>query len=409
MTARDDRYAVVIGTLDTKEEEIAYLLECFGEWKRPVKVIDLGVLGEPKSPADITREQVAARAGTTVEVLREGATDKVAPLRGMVQGAIAIVRDMVDADEVAGVIAIGGGVGTWVGTEVMRALPFGLPKIVVSTLPFDPRPLLGSKDIVVFPSVADVLGLNPPLRKVLKNAAAALCGMASINSQTEAEKPVIGMTGMGITTPAVLAARDVLEDQGFEIASFHATGLGGRVFEEWIGSGMFPAVLDLTTHEITDHLFGGTGVTTEDRLLTAGRKGIPQVIAPGGVDIISRGPVETLSRVERKRQHYRHSPFFTHVRVSAAGMRRVASTMARRLNTAKGPTAVAIPLKGFSDQNRAGGAVHDPDADGAFIETLTRRLAKKVRCVEIDAHINDDEFAVCACRLLREMMDLKKQ
>lgn len=403
---KDARFAVILGTLDTKEQEVAYLVDCLRACGRQTRVIDVGVRGSVTVEADVPRKTVAERAGTTITALRKRTGDKIEPVREMARGAAAIVAEWVASGKVAGVIAIGGGVGTWVGTTVMQALPFGLPKIVVSTLPYDPRPLLGASDIVVFPSVSDILGLNPPLRMVLRNAAAALCGMASQTVDTAGDKPVIGVTGMGITTPSVMAARRVLEGQGFEVASFHATGLGGRVFEEWIERGMFPAVLDLTTHEITDNLFGGTGVTTENRLLTAGRKGIPQVVVPGGVDIISRGPIETLSAVERRRLHYRHSPFFTHVRVTTAGMRRVASTIARRLNAARGPSAVAIPLRGFSDQDRAGGAVFDPHADQAFIDTLTRRLSKSVRCVEIDAHINDDEFAVCACRLLREMMDL---
>ena len=398
-------HPVIVGTLDTKGQEISFLAECFRAFGWPAKVIDVGVRGNTETEADVPRDIVAARAGTTIAALREKTGDKIEPIREMARGATEIISEWVAEGRVAGVIAIGGGVGTWVGASIMRALPFGLPKIIVSTLPYDPRPHIGASDIVVFPSIADILGLNPPLRTVLRNAAAALWGMASQKAEVMADKPVIGLTGMGITTPAVLAARRVLEDQGFEVASFHATGLGGRVFEEWVDRAMFPAVLDLTTHEITDQLFGGTGVTTEDRLLTAGRKGIPQVVAPGGIDIISRGPIETLSAVERKRQHYRHSPFFTHVRVPPAGMRRVASAMARRLNTARGPAAVVIPLRGFSDQDRKGGAVFNPEATGAFVETLTKRLKKNIRCVELDAHINDEEFAICACHLLRELMD----
>lgn len=401
----DSRFAIILGTLDTKGQEIAFLRDCFRERGRDVKIVDVGVQGEPEIAADVARQEVAARAGTTVEALRAGATDKIGPLHGMARGAEALLAEWVDAGWVAGVISIGGGVGTWLATTIMRSLPFGLPKIVVSTLPFDIRPLVGAKDIVVMPSVADVLGLNPPLRIVLRNAVAALCGMADVAALPVAsDKPLVGLTGMGITTPAVLAARRILESQGFEVASFHATGSGGRVVEEWIGLGMFRAVLDLTTHELTDNIFGGTGVTTEDRLLTAGRTGIPLVVGPGGVDIISRGPIETVSAAERKRPHYRHSPFFTHVRVPARGMRRVAGLIAEKLNAGNGPAGVVIPLGGFSDQDRPGGAIYDPEADAAFIETLKRRLAPRVRVVEVDSHINDPRFAEAACRLLRDLM-----
>ena len=398
------RFAAVIGTLDTKGPEIAFLQESLHALDLETKLVDVGVRGEPQIDADVTREAVAAQAGSSIRELRADTRDKVSAVTTMARGAVSILEEWLADDSLAGVISLGGGVGTWVATTVMRALPIGLPKIVVTTLPFDIRPHLGARDIVIFPSVADVLGLNPPLRTILRQAAAALVGMAAVPKPDWNDRPLIGMTGMGITTPAVLTTREILEEQGYEVASFHATGLGGRAFEEWVGMGLFQGVLDLTTHEITDDLFGGTGATEDVRLEQATRKGLPQVVAPGGLDIISRGPVETLSRTERKRPHYRHSPFFTHVRVPESGMRRVASRIAGKLNRGDGPTVVAVPLKGFSDQNRPGGQVYDPEANAAFVETLKNKARKHIRIVEIDAHINDTEFAVCVCHLLKNVM-----
>ncbi len=397
-------HPVIIGTLDTKGPEVAFLRDCFAAQGMPAKVLDVGVLGTPTIPADVSRDEVAARLGTTVEEIRTGAEDRVAPMRRMAEGATAILADWMREGRVSGVISIGGGVGTWVAAIVMRELPIGLPKILVSTLPYDIRPHLGTKDIVVIPSVADVLGLNPTLRLILAKSAGALIGMAGVSPPPESGKSVIGLTGLGITTPAVLAAREILEADGFEVASFHAVGPGGQAFEDWIRQGLFPGVLDLTTHEITDDIFDGTGKPGPERMETAGRMGIPQVVAPGGISIISRGPLETVSRAERNRPYYRHSPFFTHVRVSVPGMRRVATLFARKLNLATGPTAVAIPLQGFSDQDRPGGKVYDPEANGAFVETLKKKARRHVRIEEFDAHINDREFVASACALLKEMM-----
>jgi uncharacterized protein (UPF0261 family) len=404
MTMANGRHLVIIGTLDTKGPEIAFLRDCIASHGSPVKIVDVGIRGAATIAADISREAVAAELGTTIEDIRGGSDDKVAPMHRMAEGAARIVTRWARGGRLAGVISIAGGVGTWIAASIMRQLPLGLPKVLVSTLPYDIRPLLGTKDIVVIPSIVDVLGLNPVLRLVLTNAAAALVGMAGAASPRPTGKPVIGLTGMGITNPAVLAAREILEADGFEVASFHAVGMGGRAFEDAIAQGMFPGVLDLTTHEITDDVFDGTAKPGPERMETAGRMGIPQVIVPGAVSIISRGPLDTVSRKERAGLFYQHSPTFTHVRVPAAGMRRVARLFARKLNLATGPSAVLVPLRGFSDQDRPGGAVHDPAANAAFVETLRKHLCGHIDVIEMDAHINDRAFVVEACRLLKDLM-----
>jgi uncharacterized protein (UPF0261 family) len=398
------RHLAIIGTLDTKGPEIAFLRDCIASHRMPVKIVDVGIRGTPTISAEVSREAVAAELGSTIADIRSGSDDKVAPMHKMAEGAARIALRWAREGQLAGVISIAGGVGTWIAASIMRQLPLGLPKILVSTLPYDIRPMLGAKDIVVIPSIVDVLGLNPVLRLVLTNAAAALVGMAGAAPPPSTGKSVIGLTGMGITNPAVLAAREVLEADGFEVASFHAVGMGGKAFEDAISQGMFPGVLDLTTHEITDDVFDGTAKPGPERMETAGRMGIPQVVVPGGISIISRGPLETVSRKERAGLFYQHSPTFTHVRVPAQGMRRIARRFARKLNLAIGPTAVLVPLRGFSDQDRPGGAVHDPAANAAFVESLKKHLRRHVEVIEMDAHINDRVFVAEACRLLKDMM-----
>ena len=400
------KYLMVIGTLDTKGAETAFLRDCIHSFGWKTKIIDTGLLAPPAFAPDVTREEVASRVGRTVEELLSGEKDKVAAVNAMAQGALSIVEEGIQRREVGGVIALGGGVGTWLGTAVMRSLPLGLPKVMVSTIPFqDIRPIIGTKDIILFPSVADILGLNPLLRTILRQAAAALAAMAEIPSVEVRSKKVIGSTSLGITTPAVMASRRILEEHGYEMTCYHANGYGGRALEEGISSGMFSGVLDLTTHEITNQLFDGTCLAGEDRLEAAAKKGIPQVVAPGAIDVISKGPIETLNSEERKRPHYRHSPFFTHVRVSREEMRQVGGVMADKLNMSRGPAAVAVPLRGFSDRNRPGDLFFDPEADGEFILALRERLGPRVRLVEIDAHINDEIFALKACDLLIEIME----
>lgn len=403
MTPTPRNTIVVLGALDTKGPELAHVCAALRRHGRTPRVLHIGMRAPGSLPPGLASEDIRYTGLATDELERVG---KVAAMTKIAAAAAPEVAAWVDQGEVSGVIAVGGGVGTWVGAEAMRALPFGFPKLVVSTLPYDVRPLLHGRDIVFFPSVADILGLNAALRTVLDSAVAALDGMARAwrPGSPVAVSRTLGATGLGITTPALLAARDVVEHAGFELASFHANGLGGAAFEEWIGLGMFRGVLDLTTSELTSELFGGIAAAGPTRLTAAGRCGLPQVVCPGGLDFVSRGPLATLSAADRMRPHYAHSPTFTHVRLDADQMRTVATLVAGRLNAARGPTAVAVPLRGFSAENRSGHALFDPAADAAFRATLRASLSPAVSYVEIDAHINDPEFVRTACALLFEAL-----
>ncbi len=394
---------VVLGALDTKGPELAYVCAALRRHGWTPRVLHIGVRAPGALPSGIAATEVRTTGLAVDELERAG---KVPAMARIAAAAGPDVAAWVANGEAAGVIAVGGGVGTWVGAEVMRTLPFGFPKLVVSTLPYDIRPLLHGRDIVFFPSVADILGLNPALRTVLDHAVAALDGMA------RAWKPdarivggrTLGATGLGITTQALLAARDVIEHAGYELASFHANGLGGAAFEEWIELGMFGGVLDLTTSELTSELFGGIATAGPTRLTTAGRIGVPQVVCPGGLDFVSRGPLATLSAADRARPHYAHSPTFTHVRLDAGQMARVAALVSERLNGARGPTVMMVPRRGFSAENRPGGVMHDPGADAAFVAALRASLAPGVPLIEIDAHINDPDFVRAACDRLFQLV-----
>lgn len=407
MTPVGNKYVIIIGTLDTKGPEVSYLSAQVEQSGFNARIIDVGFSADPSCEADIRREEVAIRANSDIASMLTQDDGKIKAMEAMARGALSLVEEKIDRGEAIGVMALGGGVGTWIGMKVMRSLIFGFPKIMVSTLPFDIRNYLGSKDIVLFPSVTDILGLNPILRKILQNAAGAMMGMIGTGVLPQSSKKVIGITALGVTTPLVTACKEILEKNGFEVAAFHGVGIGGRTYEEWVDTGMFAGVLDVTPHDINNFLFNGISTPYPDRLETAARKKIPQVVAPGGLDFISRGPVDALSDEDREKPHYRHSPMFTHVRVNALEMKQVAQTVADKLNKGQGCTAVAIPLQGFSFQGHATGHLADHQSDMMFVKTLKEKLKDGIIVTEVDAHLNDKLFAQAVCSLLFQLLRVR--
>jgi uncharacterized protein (UPF0261 family) len=396
---------IVIGTMDTKGDEVSYLCAQLRSHGLIARTMDVGISSAPSSPADIGREEIAAQSAFDIAALLTRSEGKLKAMDAMARGALLLAGEKFSAGEIAGIIALGGGVGTWIGMKVMRGLAFGLPKIMISTLPFDIRPSLGSRDIMIVPSVTDILGLNPILRKVLQNAAAAMAGMVALDNPPEPAKKLIGITALGVTTPLVTACKEILEAKGYEIAAFHGVGIGGIIFEEWVQTGIFSGILDLTPHDVNNFLFDGISPPYPGRLESAARKNIPQVVAPGGLDFVSRGPVEALSAEDRRKKHYRHSPMFTHVRVTSDEMKAVANLVADKLNMSRGSIAVAIPLHGFSYQGHAEGHLADHDSDMTFVRILKQKLRKDIPVIEVDAHINDSLFAQAVCSLLFELID----
>jgi uncharacterized protein (UPF0261 family) len=293
----------------------------------------------------------------------------------------------------------------------MRALPIGFPKLMVSTVASGYAQFgtyVGTKDLLMMHSVVDILGLNLFSRMILSNAAGAIMGMVERGRKIDkSEKKQIGMTIYGTTTPGCMVAKAYLESKGFEVVAFHPNGTGGKAMEEMIEEGILNGVLDMTTHELTDELVGGLHRAGPNRLEGAGRKGIPQVVVPGSIDFIVTGPASSLPPEYRNRKYIAHNPSMSLVRTSSEEMKMVGKIMASKLNEARGPTIVMIPLRGFSYPNRKGEALYDEEGNQAFINTLKRDL-KGVKVIEVDAHINDPEFANEAAQTMEKLFSKDK-
>jgi uncharacterized protein (UPF0261 family) len=385
---------VLLGTLDTKGEEYDFLRRRVREEGVNVLLVDTGVLGVPLAEPDISRQEVAEAAGADAQELAESG-DRGAAVEAMARGAAEIVKDLYRQDRLDAVLALGGSGGTAIATHAMRELPVGVPKLVVSTMASgDTRPYVGAVDITLMYSVVDIAGLNPISERILGNAAAAVAGMAQAQRpQAEAEKPLVGATMFGVTTPSVTEARKRLEDLGYEVLVFHATGTGGQAMEALMRSGFITASLDITTTELADELVGGVLSAGPERLEAAGELGIPQVVSLGALDIVNFGPFETVPAEFRGRLLYRHNPTVTLMRTTPEECAALGRMIAEKLNRARGPLTVFVPLKGVSLIATEGQVFHDPAADEALFGALRETLDPNVELRELDLDINDPEFA----------------
>lgn len=396
----------LLGTFDTKGEEFCFLRERIESAGLRTLMIDVGVLGDPAFAVDISAADVAAAAKENLAALR-AERDRGRSVTAMATGAQAMLGWLVEQGALQGVVSLGGSAGTAIATAAMRALPYGFPKLMVSTLAAgDTRPYVGTRDICMMPSVLDIAGLNRVSRRILSNAAGAICGMVAAEQATAPDqKPSIAATMFGVTTPCVTAARRALEARGYEILVFHATGTGGRAMEQLIEDGAFVAVLDLTTTELADELVGGVMSAGPHRLQGAGRKGIPQVVCPGAIDMVNFGPMETVPAQFRSRNLYVHNSSVTLMRTTVEECAEIGRTTAIRLNDASGPVTVLIPLQGVSAIDRAGGPFYSQEALNAYRVALKAALRPSIRLVELDAHINDESFARTAAHLLIESLE----
>jgi uncharacterized protein (UPF0261 family) len=397
---------LIIATLDTKGPETSYLKDLIETKGYRVLVMDTGILDPPLFKPDLSRDEVARAAGIQiVELIRN--KDKGRAIQAMAEGSKKMVQQLYREGGISGVIGLGGAQGTEIGTSAMRVLPIGFPKLMVSTVASGYAQFgtyVGTKDLLMMHSVVDILGLNVFSRMILSNAAGAMAGMAERETKIDKpEKSQIGMTIYGTTTPGCMVAKAYLEMKGFEVVAFHPNGTGGRAMEEMVEEGILNGVLDMTTHELTDELVGGLHRAGPNRLEAAGRKGIPQVVVPGSIDFIVTGPISSLQPEYRNRKYIAHNPNITLVRTSSEEMKTIGKIMASKLNGARGPTIVMIPLRGFSYPNRRGEALYDEEGNQAFIKTLKRNL-KGVKLIEIDAHINDPEFGNEAAQIMEELL-----
>jgi uncharacterized protein (UPF0261 family) len=395
----------ILGTLDTKGEEFAFLRSRLEAAGARTLTIDAGVVGPPFFEPEIRREEVAAAAGQNFhELLAE--RDRGRSVGVMAQGAAVLVRRLYDEGRIAGLISLGGSAGTTIGTTAMRALPVGFPKLMVSTLVSgDTRPYVGTKDITMMYSVVDIAGLNRLSRRILSNAAAGIVGMTGADPGNAAEvKPLIAATMFGVTTPCVTEARRILEESGFEVIVFHATGTGGRAMEDLIADGLVSGVLDLTITELADELAGGVMSAGPHRLEAAGEKGIPQVVCPGAIDMVNFGPLDSVPAKFRERRFHVHNPTVTLMRTTAEECAALGRITAEKINRARGPVTFLMPLRGVSAIDVPGHPFHSAEADTSYLAALRSNLKPQVRLVEVDANINDPQFARAAADILCEMM-----
>jgi uncharacterized protein (UPF0261 family) len=398
---------LLIGTLDTKGTEVGFVRDLLRQAGVDTLVLDAGVLRPPAFAPDVPREEVYAAAGTSAaEVLQAG--DRGRAVEAAARGAAAVARDLFARGRVDGVLGLGGSAGTTIATSAMRALPFGVPKVMVSTLASGQvRPYVGVRDVCMFPSVVDVSGLNRISRSVLARAAGAMAGMlrmASASVASAEDRPLVTATMFGVTTPCVDAARAAVEQAGYEVLVFHATGIGGQTMEAFVADGLVTGVLDVTTTELADELVGGVLSAGPDRLTAAALRGVPQVVSLGALDMVNFGPPETVPEKFRGRRFYRHNPTVTLMRTTPEENDALGKAIAHKASAARGPTAVLVPLRGVSAIDAAGQPFWWPEADAALFQSLRNWMSPQVRLVELDLHVNDPAFAAAAASTLLELM-----
>ena len=408
----------ILGTMDSKGAEHAFIAARIKERGHRTLIIDVGTLGEPSLKPDITRDEVAAASGIDLAALQKR-QDRGESVAAMSQAAPMVLSKLVVEKKIDGVISLGGGGGTSIATAAMRALPIGFPKLMVSTLASgNTAQYVGVKDIVMFPSIVDIAGLNRISRQILTRAAGAICGMVEVGVPTLAgsdaatlkrelqadDKPVIVASMFGNTTQCVQHAQKILEQAGYEVLVFHATGTGGRTMESLIESGMVAGVLDITTTEWADELVGGILSAGPSRLEAAARLGVPAIVTPGCLDMVNFGLPETVPEKFRGRNFYQHNPQVTLMRTTPEECAQLGRIIAEKLNASKGRITFLIPGKAISVISAPGQKFHDPVADKAHFDALRTHLRKDIEVIELDCVINDSTFAeACAQALLRNL------
>lgn len=394
----------VLGTLDTKGHEHAYVAEIIRSRGHQTLLIDTGSGEAPQVAPDVTREQVAAAAGLDLAGIIER-QDRGEAVTAMANAAGVYLSQQVANEAVQGVISLGGGGGTAIGTAAMRTLPVGFPKVMVSTLAAgNVAPYVGTKDIVMFPSIVDVSGINRISRVLLARAAGAICGMVETEVPSGADKPLIAASMFGNTTECVNHAKQMLEDAGYEVLVFHATGTGGRIMESLIDSGMFAGVLDITTTEWADEFVGGILGAGPTRLDAAGKAGVPAIVTPGCLDMVNFGEKATVPAKFGDRTFYIHNPQVTLMRTNAAECAELGRIFAEKVNAYRGPLTVLLPTKAISIISAAGKPFYDAEADVALFAAIKAHLKPGIPLVEMDCEINAPEFsAACAHALLSHL------
>ncbi len=414
MTVATGGKIVIAAALDTKGDEAAFMRGTLRECGHDTLLIDIGVLGDPTVQPDFSSEDVLLKGGNSRErLLHEG--DRAHVVDALVAGIEVLALELYEQGALSGVIAVGGSGGTTIGTAAMRTLPIGVPKVMVSTIASsDVQPYVGMKDICMVNSVVDFSGVNAISELILQNACGAIAGMIDVrnahnaglaratNSTPHARtaKPLVAASMFGVTTPCVDKARRLLQEQGFELVPFHATGIGGKTMESLIEEGFFEAVLDVTTTEWADEVVGGTLTAGPTRLEAAARAGLPQVVAPGALDMVNFYGAGGLPEKFWGRKIHRHNDNVILMRTTAEECSEIGKRIAEKLNASRGPVTFMFPRLGVSGLDLKGGMFYDPEANTALLEAFKKFLLPKVELKIIDAHINDDVFARACCQEL---------
>ena len=397
---------LIVATLDTKGREAAYVKKWAESFGVKATLMDVGTLKKPSIRPDITSGEVVKEAGYKLEDLIK--KDRSVAIGAVQKGGAVLTKKLYEEGKLDGIFGMGGGTGTAIVSFIMRALPFGLPKVVLSTVASrDVREYVGTKDIVMFHSVADILGNNEFMRLILKQVVFAVCGMMKAGRMVKKGRPMVGVTAYGINSACAISAEPLLAKKGYEMIAFHANGCGGMAMEELIAQGLIAGVIDFTTHEIADEMFGGycRGIGST-RLETAGKMGVPQVVVPGGLDNAVFSPFYPMPKSLAGRKIHKHDIRFC-VRMGPKEMKKFAEIVGRKLKKAKGLTHVLIPKKGWSEADKEGAELYEPKTDEIFVKELKKILSKRIPIEEVDLHISDPAFARRAVEILDKMIRSK--
>jgi uncharacterized protein (UPF0261 family) len=398
---------LLFATLDTKGREADYVRGLLTSWGVAVTLVDVGALGTPAVAADIPRARIFELAETTIEVVRKNA-DRGEAVTKAAEGAARLAHEAYARGEVSGILGLGGSAGTTIATAAMKALPLGVPKVMLSTLASGMvRQFVGDKDIFMLNSVVDILGINRVSREVLSQAARAMAGLVKYPRPEPQpnDKPLVAATMFGVTTACVERARETLERAGCEVLVFHATGNGGQAMESLIAEGLLAGVLDVTTTELADEHVGGFLSAGPDRLTAAGKAGIPQVVSTGALDMVNFYAPDSVPVRFKDRLFYRHNANVTLMRTTPEENARIGADIARKLSTAKGPVAILLPTRGVSAIDKSGQPFDDPVARKSLHDAIQSGAQGAIQVTALDLHINDREFADAAARKLIELME----
>lgn len=400
----------IIGTLDSKGEEYSYLKNIIERQGLETLVIDVGIF-DPSIEADIKNEDIAKSVNESIKMLQEK-KDRGYAVEIMSKGAVKVVKELYDKGEISGIISLGGSGGTALATPCMRTLPIGVPKIMVSTLASgDTRPYVGVSDLIMMHSVVDISGLNSISKKIIRNAANAIVGMVNneeVEDDKSEEKKLIAATMFGVTTPCVTKAREYLESKGYEVIVFHATGTGGQAMENLIDGGFIDGVLDITTTELCDELVGGVLSAGPNRLEASVKRGIPQIVSTGALDMVNFGPYETVPEKFKDRKFYKHNPTVTLMRTTKEECRELGKLICEKLNKTNSKTAIVLPLKGISMIDVEGQPFYGQEEDQVLFDTIKNNIDNKnIEIIEVQQDINDERIAILMAKKLIKLMENK--